>query len=138
VHRDMEIDKKLFRNLFPILRLRWTKNSAKYLHASLADNSDGLRYRHGRLVSNDTDLVDLLRKCRNLPEAIELISYQEKGEEIIPADAQALRFTVEKKGIEAFGPAKDQDLDESQELRGLRRCLRIFNCKSTDRDGESY
>ncbi|MEM2622589.1 MAG: DUF2095 family protein [Candidatus Nezhaarchaeales archaeon] len=53
------------------------------------------------------DAVDYIRRCRNVQEAEEVISFLEKTNQISKYRAEELREQLYSQGLESFGPHKE-------------------------------
>ena len=50
--------------------------------------------------------MDFLRRCKNIEEAIEIIDYLKKREEIQPEEADLYYKKLKEEGLESFGYEK--------------------------------
>jgi hypothetical protein len=58
--------------------------------------------------------IDFIRRCMNLEEAKEIITYLEKREEISPERAKELRIQLKVEGLRSFGMIKSKGYYERE------------------------
>lgn len=54
-------------------------------------------------------VIDYLRRCKDLEEAFEVIDYLERMGELTREEAEEYRAILREKGLEAFGPPKEDN-----------------------------
>ncbi|ADV65618.1 DUF2095 family protein [Desulfurococcus mucosus] len=54
-------------------------------------------------------VIDYIRRCKSVSEALEVIDYLVKHEELSTRDAEELRTLLREKGLEFFGGRKQDD-----------------------------
>ena len=55
------------------------------------------------------DVVDYIRRCDTIPQAIEIVDFLEKRGEITAAQAKAIKSQIKTEGIRSFGAKKEKD-----------------------------
>jgi hypothetical protein len=55
------------------------------------------------------DVIDFIRRCDNEKQAVEIINYLERRNEIGSAYAKKLKKQLEEKGVRSFGSKKQED-----------------------------
>lgn len=108
VQRNMEIDKKAFKKMFPNLAKEIAEEQQRVAISSVrSDVVAAEKASSKRFVNYMPDVVDFIRRCDNEQQAVEIIGYLEKRREIGPDYAQRLRKQLKEKDIRSFGPKKE-------------------------------
>lgn len=55
------------------------------------------------------DVVDYIRRCDTVPQAIEIVDFLAKQGEITAAQAKAIKSQIKAEGIRSFGAKKEKD-----------------------------
>jgi hypothetical protein len=55
------------------------------------------------------DVVDYIRRCDTVKQALEIIDFLLKQEEISPSDAKAMKSQLRTEGLRSFGAKKEKD-----------------------------
>ena len=106
----MDIDKKRFKRLFPHLSREMEAKQQRVTISSVrSDVQTGERASSRRFDSYMPDVIDFIRRCDNEKQALEIVEYMEKREEISPDHARRLRKQLREKGVRSFGPKKEDD-----------------------------
>jgi hypothetical protein len=107
---NMEIDKKVFKKMFPNLAKEMEENQQRIRISSVrSDASAAEKASSQRFANYMPDVVDFIRRCDNEQQAEEIISYLERRKEITPDYAKRLRKQLKEKGVRSFGPKKEDD-----------------------------
>ena len=105
----MEIDKKLFRKLFPHLARELESREHRVVITSVrSDVEAGERASSKRFVGYTPDVIDFIRRCDTESQAEEIIDYMERRGEISQEYADRLRKQLQEKGVRSFGPKKEE------------------------------
>ncbi len=108
VLRNMEIDKKAFKKMFPNLAKEIDEKQQRVAISSIRSNVKAAEKASSkRFVNYMPDAVDFIRRCDNEQQAEEIIGYLEKRKEISPNYARRLRKQLKEKGVRSFGPKKE-------------------------------
>ena len=106
----MEIDKKRFKRLFPHLsREMETKKQQVRISSIRSDTEAAERDSSGRFDGYTPDVIDFIRRCDHEKQALEIVVYMEKREEVSPDYAKRLKKQLREKGVRSFGPKKEDD-----------------------------
>jgi len=106
----MEIDRKRFKKLFPHLsREIKAKKQRVPISSVRSDPQTGERASSRLFDSYVPDVIDFIRRCDNERQALEIVDYMVKREEISPNYAKRLRKQLKEKGVRSFGPKKEDD-----------------------------
>jgi hypothetical protein len=106
----MEIDKKVFKKMFPNLAKEMEENQQRIKISSVrSDVSAAEQASSPRFANYMPDVVDFIRRCDNEQQAEEIINYLEKRKEITSDYAKRLRKQLKEKGVRSFGPKKEDD-----------------------------
>ncbi len=92
----MEWDKEVFKKMFPSL--------AKEL-----EGGEGIRITVGRrdpLRGFNPTVIDFIRRCKSIEEALEIIDFMEGRGEISSEYSRKLKEQLKNKGLRSFGPYK--------------------------------
>lgn len=105
----MEIDKELFKKMFPNLAEEVQTNKSKVGISSVRSEArTGENAVSKNFVHYEPDVIDFLRRCDNEKQAEEIITYLEKRKEISRSYARRLRKQLRQKGVRSFGPKKEE------------------------------
>ena len=55
------------------------------------------------------DVVDYIRRCDTVPQAVEIVDYLAKRGEITAAQAKAIKTQIKTEGLRSFGAKKEKD-----------------------------
>jgi hypothetical protein len=55
------------------------------------------------------DVVDYIRRCDTVPQAVEIVDFLAKQGEITAAQAKAIKTQIKAEGIRSFGAKKEKD-----------------------------
>ena len=111
----MEIDKKRFKRHFPNLSREMEAEKQRVMISSVrSDLQTGERSSSRRFDSYTPDVIDFLRRCDNEKQALEIVDYMEKREEVSTDYARRLRKQLREKGVRSFGPKKEDDYYSKQ------------------------
>jgi len=106
----MEIGKKRFKRLFPHLSREMEAEKQRVSISSvLSDLPTGERASSKKFDSYMPDVIDFIRRCDDEKQALEIVDYMEKREEISPDYARRLRKQLREKGVRSFGSKKEDD-----------------------------
>jgi len=106
----MEIDKKRFKRFFPHLSREIEAKKQRVVISSVrSDPQTGESASSGMFDGYVPDVIDFIRRCDNEKQALEIVEYMEKREEISPDHARRLRRQLKEKGVRSFGPKKEDD-----------------------------
>lgn len=106
--RNMEIDKKVFKKMFPNLAKELEEKRQHVRVSSVrSDVAAAERASSDRFANYMPDVVDFIRRCDTEKEAEEIIDYLEKRKEISSNYARRLRRQLKEKGVRSFGPKKE-------------------------------
>jgi len=108
--RHVEIDKELFKKLFPNLAKELGSEENKVVINSVRTGTekaekDALENFHHYSPS----VVDFIRRCDTHEQAEEVIAYLEKRGEISREHAETLRKQLKKHGLRSFGSRKEEN-----------------------------
>ncbi len=107
----MEVDKRLFRKMFPHLAEELENKRMSMPITSLrSDIETGERAASSKLFQGyNPDVIDFIRRCDNQDQAEEIIDYMERRGEITSKYAAKLRRQLKERGVRSFGPKKEDD-----------------------------
>jgi len=107
----MEVDKRLFRKMFPHLAEELENKRMSVSITSLrSDIETGERAASSKLFRGyNPDVIDFIRRCDNEDQAEEIIDYMERRGEITGKYAAKLRRQLKERGVRSFGPKKEDD-----------------------------
>jgi hypothetical protein len=106
----MEIDKKVFKKMFPNLAKEIEGKQQRVVISSVRSDVEAAEKASSERFTNYMpDVIDFVRRCDTEQQAEEIINYLEKRKEISPAYAQRLRKQLKEKGVRSFGPKKEDD-----------------------------
>ena len=55
------------------------------------------------------DVIDYIRRCDTVPQAVEIVDFLAKQGEITAAQAKAIKSQIKAEGIRSFGAKKEKD-----------------------------
>ena len=107
----MEVDKRLFRKMFPHLAEELENKRMSMPITSLrSDIETGERAASSKLFQGyNPDVIDFIRRCDDQDQAEEIIDYMERRGEITSKYAAKLRRQLKERGVRSFGPKKEDD-----------------------------
>jgi len=106
----MEIDKKRFKTMFPHLSQEMEHKHHRFGISSVrSDVQTGENASAKRFDGYTPDVIDFIRRCDNEQQAMEIIDFLEKRQEIGNSYAQRLKRQLKAKGVRSFGPKKQDD-----------------------------
>lgn len=100
---DLTFDE--FRKKFPNLTKELEKNSMRLRINSV--RSEVKDITQGTLTGYSPHVIDFLRRCDNIEEAMKIISFLEDRKEISHEYAKKIRFQLREKGLRSFGSKKE-------------------------------
>lgn len=107
----MEVGKERFRKMFPNLAREIDDEEKKVPIDSVrteTKTAEKSATTQKDLSNYDPDVIDFLRRCDNVQQAEEIITYMQNRGEITPECARKLRQQLKKKGIRSFGSKKEE------------------------------
>lgn len=105
----MEMDKELFRKLFPNLAREIETGVCKITITSVRlDPEEGEKAASKKFEGYNPDVIDFIRRCDTEEQAEEIIAYLERRGEISKSYAEKLRKQLKEKGVRSFGPKKEE------------------------------
>jgi hypothetical protein len=98
-----------FRQSFPALTKELEEGNTQSFKIDgvriMSEESD-----HGQEKQTFTpDVVDYIRRCDTVPQAVEIVDFLAKRGEITPAQAKAIKSQIKAEGIRSFGAKKEKD-----------------------------
>lgn len=104
----MEMDKEKLRRLFPHIADEIARGDSLSIGSTEDDTPDPVK--HGELYRGYMPTaVDYIRRCKDADQAEQTIDYLERAGEVTKEYAEALRKQLQEKGLESFGPTKEDD-----------------------------
>ena len=61
-----------------------------------------------KFVGHDPNVVDFIRRCDTVDQALEIIDYLENIGDISTSDGEKIRKQIETEGLRSFGPKKEK------------------------------
>ncbi|MBS7605615.1 MAG: DUF2095 family protein [Candidatus Bathyarchaeia archaeon] len=105
----MEIDKEVFKRMFPNLAKEMETGVCKITISSVRlDPEEGEKVASKKFDGYNPDVIDFIRRCDTEEQAEEIIAYLEKRGEISQSYASSLRKQLKDKGVRSFGPKKEE------------------------------
>jgi hypothetical protein len=106
-----DFDAKEFRERFPHLAKELeTKRSPVHIEGVRWEETERTQQvgvpGQPRFAGYSPDIIDFLRRCTTEKEALEIINYLEKRQEIDSKHAAALRRQLQEQGLRSFGSKK--------------------------------
>jgi hypothetical protein len=106
----MEVDKKVFKRMFPNLAKEMEERRQGVRISSVrSDITAAERASSDKFAGYIPDVVDYIRRCDTKEQAEEIINYLEKRGEVSSDYARRLRRQLREKGVRSFGPKKEDD-----------------------------
>jgi hypothetical protein len=98
-----------FRQSFPALAKELEENSTQSFKIdgvqTMSEESD-----QGQEKQTYTpDVIDYIRRCDTVPQAVEIVDFLTKQGEITAAQAKAIKSQIKAEGIRSFGAKKEKD-----------------------------
>lgn len=106
----MGIPKKELKHLFPNLINEIEENQMSTSVESVSqDSKQADKIASKNFSGYNPDIIDFIRRCETEDEALEIIKYMEKKQEISKKYATNLSKELKTKGVRSFGPKKETD-----------------------------
>jgi hypothetical protein len=133
--RSVEYDREDFEKALPNLASELDRHSRRPKPQTMSAIIDQAEL--------EPSTVGYLRRCTNKNQAIEIINFQLKRNEITLEEAKEFRNTLESKGLEAFGPQKSwghyerhfrkadefEDIDDDEIAESIPDETPVENCE---------
>lgn len=104
----MTFDRERFRKMFPHLAKELESGESKACIRSVrSDINTGERVASGCFEGYKPDVIDFLRRCDTEEQAVEIIDFMERRNEISREYAEKLRRQLKEKGVRTFGSKKE-------------------------------
>lgn len=104
------MERERFKKLFPHLADEIDSERSKaQLNDYYSENDDSNRGEKRKWAGYDPDVIDFIRRCVTIKQAIEVIDYLERREEINTEQAVEIRRQLAKEGLRSFGTKKGKD-----------------------------
>ena len=98
-----------FREVFPALSKELEEQTTKTFKIdgvrTMAEETDST----GNAKTFTPDVVDYIRRCDTMAQAIEIVDYLMKRNEISPAQAREIKSQLKADGLRSFGSKKEKD-----------------------------
>ena len=104
----MEVDRRRFRRLFPRLAEE-IEQKAHTISIRSVRSDTAAAERSAMFRSYEPDVIDFIRRCDTEEQALEIIAYLERREEISQEYANRLRKQLQERGVRSFGKKKEED-----------------------------
>jgi hypothetical protein len=99
-----------FREAFPALSKELEeKSTKKYKIDGVRTMSEETESTKGEKVSFEPDVVDYIRRCDTMSQAMEIIEFLLKQSEITTAQAREIKSQLKADGLRSFGSKKEKD-----------------------------
>lgn len=106
----MAYDKERFRKMFPHLAKELESGESKVGICSMrSDINAGERAASSCFEGYAPDIIDFLRRCDTNEQAVEIIDFMERRNEISAEYAGKLRKQLKERGVRSFGSKKETD-----------------------------
>lgn len=106
----MEIEKKRFQTMFPNLSQEIEQEPHGVGISSVRSDLPTSEKASAKTFAGYVpDAIDFIRRCDNEKQAVEIIDYLKKRQEISSAYAQKLKKQLNEKGVRSFGAKKQAD-----------------------------
>jgi hypothetical protein len=106
----MDIEKKRFRTMFPNLSQEIAHTKQRVGISSVRSDASTCEKASSKGFDGYMpDVIDFIRRCDNKQQAVEIIDYLEKRQEINSTYAKKLRKQLKEKGLRSFGSKKQDD-----------------------------
>jgi hypothetical protein len=110
------MEKEEFKKRFPFLAKEIEKGEGK---AELNFQVEKPKQKR-KFAGYNPDVVDFLRRCNTEEEALEIIEYMKKREEITEEESQTLIEQLNEEGVRSFGPKKTPGYYEKEEKQKFK------------------
>jgi hypothetical protein len=108
--KNMEIDKKSFRKMFPNLSKDLEGGESKVaIDAVRTNTAEAEKAVPHKFSKYNPTVVDFIRRCDTEAEAEVIIAYLEKRRELTKKYANELREQLKKEGVRSFGSKKEEN-----------------------------
>lgn len=101
------MERDLFKKFFPHLAKEMEKGTSR---AKLDEQRDqekrGNMENSRKWAGHDPSVVDFIRRCETVEQALEVVEYLERRGEVTPRRAADLRLQLEREGLRGFGTMK--------------------------------
>ncbi|MFW9807556.1 MAG: DUF2095 family protein [Candidatus Thorarchaeota archaeon] len=98
-----------FREAFPALSKELDEESTQTFKIdgvrTMAEETDST----GDSKTFTPDVVDYIRRCDTVPQAIEIVDFLMKQNEISPSQAREIKSQLKADGLRSFGSKKEKD-----------------------------
>jgi len=106
----MAFNEERFRKMFPHLAKELESGESKVCIRSVrSDINAGERVASDCFEGYKPDVIDFLRRCDTEEQAVKIIDFMERRNEISTEYAEKLRRQLKEKGVGTFGPKKEDD-----------------------------
>ena len=114
----METEKKRFKKLFPHLSQEMEEGESQIsVGGYREDSAEAERETARRYSGYEPTVVDFIRGCDRQEQAVEIIDFMEKREEISKDYAESLRQKIRKEGLRSLGQKKRPGFYEEASIR---------------------
>ncbi|MEM1548996.1 MAG: DUF2095 family protein [Candidatus Methanomethylicia archaeon] len=101
---DWETLRKYFPNLAKEIEENTCKISLTYRNTPLRDSED---HRKPKFRGYEPNVIDFIRRCDSVSQALEIVDFLEKRNELSHEEAENIRILLKEKGVRFFGSKKD-------------------------------
>ncbi|MFX1482687.1 MAG: DUF2095 family protein [Promethearchaeota archaeon] len=99
-----------FREAFPALSRELEEKTTKtYKIDGVRTMSEDAELRGSEKESFEPDVVDYIRRCDTMSQAVEIVDFLLKQNEISPAQAREIKSQLKSEGLRSFGSKKEKD-----------------------------
>ncbi|MHA2027727.1 MAG: DUF2095 family protein [Candidatus Thorarchaeota archaeon] len=99
-----------FREAFPSLSKELEENSTKtYKIDGVRTMSEDSESTKSERMAFEPDVVDYIRRCDTMSQAMEIVEFLLKQSEITTAQAKEIKSQLKADGIRSFGSKKEKD-----------------------------
>jgi hypothetical protein len=99
-----------FREAFPALSKELEEKSTKtYKIDGVRTMSEESEPKQGGKTSFEPDVVDYIRRCDTMSQAMEIVEFLLKQSEITSAQAREIKSQLKADGLRSFGSKKEKD-----------------------------
>jgi hypothetical protein len=103
-------DDEEFREAFPALSKELEERTTKtYRIDGVRTMSEEAKPTGTERASFEPDVVDYLRRCDTMSQAMEIVEFLLKQSEISPAQAKEIKSQLKAEGLRSFGSKKEKD-----------------------------
>ncbi|MCS7097091.1 MAG: DUF2095 domain-containing protein [Candidatus Methanomethylicia archaeon] len=103
----MSIDQETLKKYFPNLS-REIEEKLSLIALSLKSGTSKST-RVPKFRGYEPTVIDFIRRCDNETQALEIVNFLEKRNELSHEEAEIIREILRKKGVRFFGPKKESD-----------------------------